>query len=1179
MKRLLLPLLALPLLGAEPDLSEQLRDALYTEEVTRDPAKAAKTYEKILTDFDQQRPIAASALFRLAEVRRNADDKDAAIALYQRLLREFSEFERESELAHKHLANLGGEIPEAGEASPEDEELAQLKQLKKTAPDIFLAPVTLTEAVSSGHLPPIRFLLENGADPNADGVLSVAVSARLFEICKLLFEHGCHPGNKESGNAIAAAINTENLPLLRFLLDQNISPNSTIELGSDTVFPINFAIRSGRLSPVELLTERGSSIDSFDRSGPNSAESTPLHTATYNGNIEAARLLLKLGAKPDLPSPDLGVTPLHLAIGSSHENSLALAELLLKHAANPNLKTLNIDPQKGSMWPDVEELKAATPLDIALRTNQHEKIAPLAAAGIDLSSSPENCVVPDSYRKGGQPLGPPLMTAIENNQPEMIDALLSAKVDVNSKADPTGYTALHLAVQENDVALTKRLLEAGADPNAATSFVSTDSNPMVKVPGVDSAKSNHVAMIPGTITPLHIVARQSGSRSLQILNLLLAAKANPNQSARVGNPGNDERFDSENADHWIVLTPLTAAGKQPDKIKTLLAAGAKATPKHLRQAALKREADIFKLLLNSLPRFDENDKSATELLELVAKGTPGSNIRRTPGQSSPKPEVDISLLIAHGAKPSKEWLQERFEGARSAVQQALNESFLYPELAEEDQIWLIQPRWWNRHQIITDLNQESGPITTSLARALLDSDLLFDHFNGKELEVKWTHWRKQDDGQMKTTELDLTSDAELPKMKKGDIIELITLGRPTAQHGANNRSIQRRSAATDWNLLRRISFPIKVTRGDVTSEIIVRGDCLTYNPKVKIAPLFSAGHLAQLLFPDEHNLPLKKPLQVIVHRDDWNPIRLSNKTKEWANFPLEPNDRVAIEALAADEDDQLTMRKSQIRLVVPGTHFSHYQMVNHDTALLPTLSEMVTTTYAAWNSYKPAKFSDFSTNPQTRFGEIAIAIREKIATIPIHLPHPDLAGIRIRRIEDDGSEKIITPRLAENISNFTEEASYEQLHAAETKLLPGDIVELPLKESSEAWTGFSEEASRYFHRLLSGAFLFTDGDREISRKTINWQPAELLKTPCGPIPFQPKTGTTSTTAFALGIYFSHLELHRGDKSFSSLSPRNFFVRDGDQLAPPSQPTSRQPTTPAPTTQKPRVRRVPTPPSR
>ena len=49
-----LSLFGFPLHAEEAELRDLLRDALYTEEVTRDPAAAAKQYEDLLSRFAEQ---------------------------------------------------------------------------------------------------------------------------------------------------------------------------------------------------------------------------------------------------------------------------------------------------------------------------------------------------------------------------------------------------------------------------------------------------------------------------------------------------------------------------------------------------------------------------------------------------------------------------------------------------------------------------------------------------------------------------------------------------------------------------------------------------------------------------------------------------------------------------------------------------------------------------------------------------------------------------------------------------------------------------------------------------------------------------------------------------------------------------------------------------------------------
>lgn len=114
---LLVAALTMPLLSLRAEEStaprDLLRDGLYAEEVSRNAEEAAASYEKILRLHEEQQLFAATALFRLAEVRRKQERKDEAIRLYQRLIREFPQAEAELKLARGHLAALGAEPVEA----------------------------------------------------------------------------------------------------------------------------------------------------------------------------------------------------------------------------------------------------------------------------------------------------------------------------------------------------------------------------------------------------------------------------------------------------------------------------------------------------------------------------------------------------------------------------------------------------------------------------------------------------------------------------------------------------------------------------------------------------------------------------------------------------------------------------------------------------------------------------------------------------------------------------------------------------------------------------------------------------------------------------------------------------------------------------------------------------------
>jgi tetratricopeptide (TPR) repeat protein len=178
-----------PVRAEEPALRDLLRDALYTEEVTRDPDKAAKQYEELLARHDEQKQYAASALFRLAEVRRKQDRKDEAIKLYQRLIAEFPNAENEGKLARENLAALGGKLPEVGGVGldEEEKEIRRLKKLLEESPDLVRGENVMKNAAGNGWGRVAKWLVEVGkADPEDPQLLIDASENGSLEMVRWL---------------------------------------------------------------------------------------------------------------------------------------------------------------------------------------------------------------------------------------------------------------------------------------------------------------------------------------------------------------------------------------------------------------------------------------------------------------------------------------------------------------------------------------------------------------------------------------------------------------------------------------------------------------------------------------------------------------------------------------------------------------------------------------------------------------------------------------------------------------------------------------------------------------------------------------------------------------------------------------------------------------------------------
>lgn len=101
-------LLSAGLAGAQDKMAEQLRKGIVEEEADQNLDKAIQTYLSILTQFDQGRPTAATALFHLAECYRKQGKKDEAIAAYQRVVREFPDQSKLAAASRGHLSKTYG---------------------------------------------------------------------------------------------------------------------------------------------------------------------------------------------------------------------------------------------------------------------------------------------------------------------------------------------------------------------------------------------------------------------------------------------------------------------------------------------------------------------------------------------------------------------------------------------------------------------------------------------------------------------------------------------------------------------------------------------------------------------------------------------------------------------------------------------------------------------------------------------------------------------------------------------------------------------------------------------------------------------------------------------------------------------------------------------------------------
>lgn len=234
-----------------------------------------------------------------------------------------------------------------------------------------------------------------------------------------------------------------------------------------------------RLAPVRLLLDAGA-----DPNQANDRGWTPLHQAGYSNDPELATLLLGTGAQVDLEAHGDGGTPLAVALFWGHRE--AADELARAGVVPANLRiaaglgrTDLIDgcfAPDGGLTPEARGARgfyrphsgfpawrpsddAQEVLDEALvwaaKVGRLEAMAVLVGRGADVNADP--------YR------GTPLIWAAANGRVEAAQWLLDHGAEVNRRgtfggpSHGDGVTALHLAAQDDRLAVAELLIARGAD--------------------------------------------------------------------------------------------------------------------------------------------------------------------------------------------------------------------------------------------------------------------------------------------------------------------------------------------------------------------------------------------------------------------------------------------------------------------------------------------------------------------------------------------------------------------------------------------------------------------------------------------------------------------------------------------------------------------------------------------
>ncbi len=272
-------------------------------------------------------------------------------------------------------------------------------------------------AAENGFPSMIELLLSHGADIEVTDrggrtPLMRAVLGGQLAAARVLLSAGAkiNTTNTEGKTALFDAVEAKNIPMTKFLLEQEADPETPVVAPApDNQWTVLFQpVGQGEVPMTELLLD-------------------------YHANVNARAAS--------------GITPVHWAV---QNNAAATLQLLLDHKADPNLR----------------DTGANTPLHVALEGGSPPLVESLLAAGADPNA-------PGWTSGDGQPWFP-LFRAVtwswaspppDETSPSLTRPLLDH--GANAKASTAnGWTALHLAAQSGSVELAKMLLEHDADVNA-----------------------------------------------------------------------------------------------------------------------------------------------------------------------------------------------------------------------------------------------------------------------------------------------------------------------------------------------------------------------------------------------------------------------------------------------------------------------------------------------------------------------------------------------------------------------------------------------------------------------------------------------------------------------------------------------------------------------------------------
>jgi ankyrin repeat protein len=402
--------------AATKDPETTLQRGLFEEEANHDLPAAIRAYQSVVSQFDQNRKLAATAVFRLGECYRRQGRTNEAAAQYERVLREFSDQSPLIALSRQNLSAMG--VAVAATDTSLSATAARQEQKRLLEEEIKLVEQKLAaqqKQVQVGALsreeliPTQRELLElrrKIAALDAGTPMMLALS--------------------EGGTPGPTSKEVEEVKRIQAMIKDSPDLINAPVADKSGATPLHIAAAEGELVVADFLLRNGADPNSRNRQ-----EATPLYEAAANGRKAMVELLLQNKADPALANGS-GWTPLYRA---AEKSFLGVVQTLLANRANPNAKAKD----------------GSTPLHAAVGAGQTAIIDALLAQKADVNAARTDGLTP-------------LHVAAVHGLESVAQQLLQRGAVLDAK-DSLGKTPLVMAVQSLQIPMLKLLLDKKADPN------------------------------------------------------------------------------------------------------------------------------------------------------------------------------------------------------------------------------------------------------------------------------------------------------------------------------------------------------------------------------------------------------------------------------------------------------------------------------------------------------------------------------------------------------------------------------------------------------------------------------------------------------------------------------------------------------------------------------------------